>query len=531
MTCARKRIGIFGWGVVAPKSRNIEAFEKNLSSMGTWLTRFDGFGPNYFLTGQPDFEFSDYKPWIDERFEPRKFAQLDAKMGNMIKYAIGAFVQSLGQNPGIEKALQDLGQEAHIYVGTGLGDYAVQHEISINYDRAQRKWNRFWCQDAQHKILARYHQGDADRKEQIRQEYGAPDDPDQFPPDSDARDFAREAWNAFWLTHSDQLQKYLDELREVEGLSLEGDVDANKGHLIRKKAMSRKRLNMKYGCPDEPWTSVDPKLLWNIANIPGAQISMLGKITGPVVAPIAACSGFGTSLKLADNAIQLGLAKMAVVGMADPAPHPLTVAAFFGARVVSHDGEVSKPFTGMRGTHVAGGSCIWIVGDYDYCTSLGMKPVGLEILSVALTSDADHIITPSDDGQRAAMRRAMDDAGIQAKDVATWDMHATATPGDWTELQNAMSILPKSTALTARKGTFGHGMSVCGGWELTAQHLGLSQGKVHPIHVSTDELHEQIKAFEDVIVTDERLVDGTIAGKINMGVGGVNACVISKRWD
>lgn len=222
---------------------------------------------------------------------------------------------------------------------------------------------------------------------------------------------------------------------------------------------------------------------------------------------------------------------MAVVGMADPAPHPLTVAAFFGARVVSHDGEVSKPFTGMRGTHVAGGSCIWIVGDYDYCTSLGMKPVGLEILSVALTSDADHIITPSDDGQRAAMRRAMDDAGIQAKDVATWDMHATATPGDWTELQNAMSILPKSTALTARKGTFGHGMSVCGGWELTAQHLGLSQGKVHPIHVSTDELHEQIKAFEDVIVTDERLVDGTIAGKINMGVGGVNACVISKRWD
>ena len=101
-----------------------------------------------------------------------------------------------------------------------------------------------------------------------------------------------------------------------------------------------------------------------------------------------------TALKCADYAIQLGEAKVAVVGVTDPPPHPLSVGALYGARVISNDGQVSKPFTGLRGTHVAGGSCIWIIGDAEYLTGLGMRPVGLEILSVALSADADHIITP-----------------------------------------------------------------------------------------------------------------------------------------
>ena len=34
--------------------------------------------------------------------------------------------------------------------------------------------------------------------------------------------------------------------------------------------------------------------------------------------------------------------------------------------------------------------------------------------------------------------------------------------------------------MTARKGTFGHGMSAGGGWELTAQYLGFARGKLYP---------------------------------------------------
>ncbi len=41
------------------------------------------------------------------------------------QYAIGAFIQALGQNPGLEAELRRLGTEAHVYVGTGLGALAT----------------------------------------------------------------------------------------------------------------------------------------------------------------------------------------------------------------------------------------------------------------------------------------------------------------------------------------------------------------------------------------------------------------------
>ncbi len=529
---SRKRLGVFGWGVVAPQSPDIDRFERNLEQATSWLAPFQGFGPSNFLVGAPEFDFSVYKPWINERFEPRKFAQIDSKMGDMVKYAIGAFIQALEQNPGLEEELQRLGREAHIYVGTGLGDFPLQFEIAKEYSRAQQCWNRFWCREEHNPLLAEFREGDETTREGMRRDLGVPeDDPAGLEPEAPAFERAVENWHAFWVAHSEGLKSYLEELRAIEAEGIEGDIDAGKGRLIRRKLSARKKLNARYGCPPEPWNAVDANLLWNIPNIPAAQISMLGRITGPAIAPIAACSGFGTALKLAANAIQLGQAKAVVVGMTDPEPHALSVGAFYQARVLAQDGQVSKPFTGMRGTHISGGACIWIVGDADYFLGLGMKPLGLEILGVAMNSDADHIITPSTEGPRAVIREALEAAGVGPQEVKTWDMHATATPGDWTELQNALSVFPGTTHFTARKGSFGHGMSVCGGWELTAQHLGVAKGRLHPVDLTPEELHPQVRALEDALVRgDSAVLEGCVAGKINMGVGGVNACVISRPW-
>lgn len=527
-----KRIAIFGWGVVAPKSPNIETFERNLDRATNWMQPFDGFGPSNFLVGEPDFDFSEYRQWIEDRFRPRKYSQLNDKMGNVVKYAIGAFIQSLDQNPGIDELLENLGTQTHIYVGTGLGDFPLHYEKALGYHKAQDRWNRFWCQKDRHSELAAYNATSQQEKLQIAEEISAPVDPAGVDPTDENYPDIAETWYAFWVKRSDGLEQYLEELKEIEAESIIGDIDAGKVNLIRRKGSAKRKLNSKYGCPTEPWNAVDPKLLWNIPNIPAAQISMLGKITGAAFAPVAACSGFGTALKMAVNAIHLGQAKAVVVGATDPQPHPLSVGAFYGARVLSHDGQVSKPFTGLRGTHVAGGACIWIVGDADYFMQKGLKPLGLEILSVALTSDADHIITPSRQGPMTAIQDALSQAAVNPEEVATWDMHATATPGDWTELQNALEVFPGNTKFTARKGTFGHGMSVCGGWELTAQHMGFAKGKLSPIDLDENEVHDMIRPYNRCLVRDDpEPMEGDIAGKINMGIGGINACVICRRWN
>jgi 3-oxoacyl-(acyl-carrier-protein) synthase len=525
------RIGIFGWGIVAPKSPDVEAFEENLGRATSWLQPFDGFGASNFLVGHPEFDFEIYKPWIDERFEPRRYSQLESKMGNTAKYAVGAFIQALEKNPGLEKLLQDLGSQAHVYVGTGIGDFPLQYELILEYHHAQKVWNRFWSHEERNAALRKYRSYSAADQLEFREREGAPDDPAMVDPASDHFDLVEESWNSFWVSRSDGLREYLERLKDIEGESISGDIENGKGPLIRRKMSARRKLNLEYGCPTEPWNAVDPNLLWNIPNIPAAQISMLGRITGPAIAPVAACAGFSVSLKMAIDAIRAGQARVCVIGMTDPEPHELSVGAFFGARVLSHDGRVSKPFTGMRGTHIAGGACIWIVGDADFLMEKGFDPVGLEILSVGISSDADHIITPSQEGPRIAIHQALEQAGIEPTEVATWDMHATATPGDWTELQNTLAVLPGSMAITARKGTFGHGMSVCGGWELTAQHLGFSKGELLPVNLDGAEVHDQIRPYYHRLVQDEaRPTEGDVAGKINMGVGGINACAICRRW-
>jgi 3-oxoacyl-(acyl-carrier-protein) synthase len=75
-------------------------------------------------------------------------------------------------------------------------------------------------------------------------------------------------------------------------------------------------------------------------------------------------------------------------------------------------------------------------------------------------------------------------------------------------------------------------MSVCGGWELTAQHLGFARGILHPVNLEEGEIHPTIRPHRESLVEHEKAeLEGQVAGKLNMGVGGVNACVISRVWE
>ena len=200
--------------------------------------------------------------------------------------------------------------------------------------------------------------------------------------------------------------------------------------------------------------------------------------------------------------------------------------------VLAADGKPSLPLTDLRGTHLSGGSVLWIVGDYDYMTAQGYEPVGLEILGVGVTSDAQHIITPSREGPLSAIRLAIDNANVSDQRFGTWDLHATATPGDYQEINTLREVFPNTLMVTARKGAFGHGMSASGGWELTAQYLGLAKGRLEPTPLTADAINPAIEEtpYEFVYGTAREAPAG-LAGKLSMGIGGVNACVISRRWD
>jgi 3-oxoacyl-(acyl-carrier-protein) synthase len=518
----RKRVGVFGWGIVAPKSPNVEVFARNLEHAGTWLSPFTGYGPSNFLVGYPEFEFETYHPWFDERFPPAKFSQLKDKMGPMVQYAMGAFIQSLAQNPGIEQYLQSLGTRTHVYVGTGIGEITVTQTEAIRYERALRRWNEFWAAPDRCGALRDHNEGAIDEN--------APRNPSELSIGSEEWIETKYEWESFWAGKSDALASYLAEARDINAEPVPPSSGSAKLSSIRQKLNKIRALNRKFGCPEEPWAAVSPNLLWNIANTPAAQVTMIGKIVGPSFAPVAACASFGLAIKLAVDAINRDEATAVVIGMTDPPPNEMVISAFYNANVLSADADVSRPLTGLKGTHVAGGACMWILGDAEAMIAKGFTPIGMEIVGVGASSDAHHIITPSKGGPQLAIKAALDE--LHAADITTWDMHATATPGDATETENTLEMLHPDVIFTARKGTFGHGMSVGGGWELTAQHIGMARGKLFPMPLTEGELHADVKVHTSKFVQKDgcEIAHG-YSGKLSMGVGGVNSCVISKPWD
>lgn len=520
------RIGVFGWGLVAPRSPNIDAFARNLEANGSWLAPFEGFGRDNFLVGKPDFRFADYRPWIDDRFPPSRFRQLEDKMDWPTLFAIGAFIQSLEQNPGIEQVLAELGSAAHVYVGVGLGNLQTIERAGIDLYRAQRRWNRFWGSPDHNSALREYlHQEPAQQAA-----WGdVPPAPESVP--LAEREDAEEVWWRFWADRSPELAEYLAANSEIESLVIEGDVEQGKMRVMKERSRRHARLQKEWEAPDPPWSQVSANVIWNIPNTPAAQISILGRIRGMAIAPSAACSTFGVTLKLGIDAIRRGEAKVVVIGATDPPPIGITVGAFYSGRVLTADATVSKPLSGLRGTHVAGGSVIWILGDHEYLTARGFRPLGIEPLAVGVTSDADHIITPSKEGPTAAIRKALAEAGVNGEEIVSWDLHATATPGDYQEVATLRDVLPESVLITARKGTFGHGMSAGGGWELTAQYLGFERGHLFPTPLAPGELNREIAGLHQRFVFNQGcpLPAGPV-GKLSMGIGGINACVISRPW-
>ena len=226
------RVGVFGWGIVAPKSPNIEAFARNLEKSESWLTPFDGFGPSNFLVGQPDFRFEDYKPWIDARFAPRHYQNLKEKMDSPSLYAIGAFIQALGQNPGLEELMQELGSQAHVYLGTGLGAVETMYQSSVTLYLAQQRWNRFWGSRENNSALTAYLEGERKGVEDV------PLNP------ADAEGDLVElslAWEAYWTERSPELREYLDEAARIDALVMEGGVEHGKLHVLRERGKRHAR--------------------------------------------------------------------------------------------------------------------------------------------------------------------------------------------------------------------------------------------------------------------------------------------------
>lgn len=526
-TSTEPRIAIFGWGVIAPGAPDLATFRSVLERGESVLAtaHCPELGDGLFAVGDPTFDFESYRPWIVAREGEPRFNQLKSKMGDNALFAIGACIQALESNPGLEGALRAFDATTHVYIGSGVGDLPESYAARDSLLRAMRSWNRFWADPSRCAALRAY-------RDEERAPAGNPPprEPSAFEIDSDERFDARLAWDAYWAARSDARARFEAAYAEIERIGIGDDVEKGPLHAIKARQRAHRKLHDETGCPTPPWEAVDPKLVWAIQNVPAAQISMMLGTHGAAFAPVGACSTFGTALKLARDAIIRGEADAVIVGSTDPRPDPALISAFHRARLTPGTGDVNLPLTSLLGTHVSGGACVWIVGNVDALAKRGVKPIGPHLDGAALSSDAEHIITPSANGPKLAIRRALGEANAESNDIAAWDLHATGTPGDASELKLASGFMGKNTAISARKGIFGHGMANAGGWELTALAMGLMDQRALPTAIGANEVHPALRSeYGDSLVTTARAIEGRAAVKVMLGIGGITACVVLSR--
>ena len=196
----RKRIGIFGWGVVAPKSPDIDTFERNLEQADSGSRHSAASDRRTSSSATPNSTSKPITPGSTSASLPRSSRSSTTRWDRWCSSPSARSSSRSAQNPGIEQYLQSLGTKAHVYVGTGLGELTIIHEQSLVYDRAQRRWNEFWAAPERCAPLRAHLDGERGSGRAARSGRAHASDREEWID-------AKHAWEAYWAEQSDALQR------------------------------------------------------------------------------------------------------------------------------------------------------------------------------------------------------------------------------------------------------------------------------------------------------------------------------------
>ena len=189
--------------------------------------------------------------------------------------------------------------------------------------------------------------------------------------------------------------------------------------------------------------------------------------------------------------------------------------------------KASRPFDRDRdGLVPSGGAATLILESYDSAVKRGAKILA-EVIGYGFSSNGDHISVPNLEGPIKAMKMAMQDASISAKEIEYINAHATSTPiGDAKEAE-AISLLfgDAKPWVSSTKSMTGHEMWMGGASEVVYSILMMQNGFIAPNinFENPDEFSAKLK-----------IADKTVNQKFNIflsnafGFGGTNSTLIIK---
>jgi 3-oxoacyl-[acyl-carrier-protein] synthase II len=241
---------------------------------------------------------------------------------------------------------------------------------------------------------------------------------------------------------------------------------------------------------------------------------------------VAACASSTMAIGHATDAIRAGRLDAALAGGTDILTR-LTFSGFNALRVM--DTGACRPFDRARaGMNIGEGASILLLEDLDRARRRGAR-IYAEIAGHGLTCEAFHPTSPEPDGRAiaATMRRALEDAGVNADEIAHVNAHGTATPhNDRAEARGVRLLFgerARRLPVTSVKSMLGHTLGAAGGLEAAITALTIARGVIPPTinHAETDP-----ECDVDVVANEAREASIACALSTSLAFGGNDAALV-----
>jgi len=273
-----------------------------------------------------------------------------------------------------------------------------------------------------------------------------------------------------------------------------------------------------------------------IINLASGQVAIRFGAKGPNACTVTACATGNHCIGDGFRLIQRGEADIMIVGGAEATICPTAVAGFAAAKALSKRNDeperASRPFDKDRDGFVLGeGAGVLVIEELEHARDRGAH-IYAEIIGYAMNSDAYHITAPPDDGEGAVrcMERALQDAKIQKSSVGYINAHGTSTFADRVETQVIKEVFGEqaySIPVSSTKSMTGHLLGAAGGIEAVFSILALQKGILPPT-INLD--NQDPECDLDYVPNQSRPSTFDVAISNAFGFGGVNACLVFRRW-
>ena len=261
------------------------------------------------------------------------------------------------------------------------------------------------------------------------------------------------------------------------------------------------------------------------------NLSTIFRLRGINLTISAACASGSHSIGLGYFLIKNGLQDTVICGGAQEI-NKYAMASFDGLGVFSpnenNPTKASRPFDASRdGLVPSGGGATLILESYESAVKRG-APIIAEVVGYGFSSNGGHISTPNVDGPATAMRRALEQAGLEPSAIDYINAHATSTPvGDANEAKAIFEIFGESNPpVSSTKSMTGHECWMAGASEVIYSILMMQNSFVAP-NINFETPDEDSKKINLVTSTINKKIDVFLSN--SFGFGGTNSALIVKK--